>query len=97
MSVPCLVLLQGTSLDSWILLLKRICSLSPVIFLFQVKGITTVLFGFIDNFVLSHHRWTVHRAVCKTFDIVWGNFPLIWSAKSSAIIVNTLQTGTLNI
>jgi hypothetical protein len=52
-----------TSLDSWVILLKRIGSLSPYIFLFLVKGITTVLFGFTDNFVLSHRCWTVHRAV----------------------------------
>jgi hypothetical protein len=39
-----------TSLDSWIVLLKRIGSLSPFISLFLLKGIITALFGLIDRF-----------------------------------------------
>jgi hypothetical protein len=39
-----------TSLDSWIVLLKRIGVLSSFVFLFIVKGIITVLFGLTDLF-----------------------------------------------
>jgi hypothetical protein len=73
-----------TSLDSWIILLKRIGSLSPFMVLFLVKGMTTVLFGLIDDFVFSRHCWTVHRAVCKTSDTVMRIFLLIRIAVSSA-------------
>jgi hypothetical protein len=38
---------------------------SPV-FLLLVEGIITISLGLMDNFVLSHHCWTMPRAVCKT-------------------------------
>jgi hypothetical protein len=44
-----------TSLDNWIVLLKRNSVFSPFVFLFLVNYIITVLFGLIDKFVLSHH------------------------------------------
>jgi hypothetical protein len=51
-------------------LLKGVGSLSPLMSLFLVKGIITILLGFMDDFDLSHYCWTVHSAVCKTSDTV---------------------------
>jgi hypothetical protein len=51
------------------ILTKRVGFLSPFKFLFLVKGITTIIMGFMER-VLPHHCWTAHRDVCKTSDNV---------------------------
>jgi hypothetical protein len=63
---------------------ERVGSFRPLKSLLQVNGTITIFCGLIDSCVLSHHCCTILKASCRSSETLFGNFPRIRIAMSSA-------------
>jgi hypothetical protein len=72
------------SVDSCIVLPKRVDSLRPFKGIFLVNDISVVLLGLMDKYFLSQHCYISPREDCNISGTGEGNLPLIRTAISSA-------------